>query len=113
MEKYNIGQRLIVNEDVEREGCFGTKGILRKGTRMYVGADKFIHFLDTSMMPTTTPIEGYSVKGIAEFVYEMLSRELPLDDMLDDYDLEPVELKIKIADALEELGFYDHTGNRS
>lgn len=114
MDKYNIGQRLIVNEDVETEGCaFKVPHKIRKGTRMYVGADNFIHFLDTSMMPTKTPIEGYSVKGISEFIYEMVSARIPLDEMLEDYDIDKSEFMGQVADALEELGFWDNTGNRS
>lgn len=114
MDKYSIGQRLVIDEDVIVETLLTeTKNTLKKGTRMYVGVDKFLHLLDGSIIPTKTEVVGYSVKGISEFIYKRISRELPIDDMLEAYELESVELQDKISDALEELGFYDTTGNRS
>jgi hypothetical protein len=36
---YNIGQELVIKEDIEQEMCFGTKKTRKKGTKLYVGAD--------------------------------------------------------------------------
>ena len=38
--KYNIGQILTLKEDLETEGCFGTKKIRKVGTKMWVKAEK-------------------------------------------------------------------------
>jgi hypothetical protein len=117
-KKYNIGQELVVKEDIEQEMCFGTKKVRKKGTKLYVGADsniKAAHYLnaDIQVFSDDTIIEGFSVEGIAEWIYQLVSNRLPLDDMLEDYDESPENFKECVADALEELGMYDNTGNRS
>lgn len=43
----------------------------------------------------------------------LVSNRIPLDEMLDGYDETPESFKECVADALEELGMYDNTGNRS
>ena len=58
-------------------------------------------------------MEGYSVEGIADWVYMWISKNLPLDDFLDEYEISDGEFKEQIEDALEELGMWDNTGNRS
>ena len=113
--KYNIGEILTTKNDIQTEGVLGSKKNIKSGTKLYIGADKFTHMLNGMMSPINkdTEIEGYSVKGIAEFIYEWVSNQLPIDDMLEDYDIEVDSLKESIEDALEELGMWDNTGNRS
>jgi len=119
MKKYNIGQ--IIKYDVETnfEGILGGKQKLaKKGERAYIGAEnspKFSHFLDGNMLilDEDTEIQGFSVKGIAEWIYEWLSNVIELDDMIESYDVSKNDFKEYIEDALEELGMWDNTGNRS
>ncbi len=114
MSKYNIGEIIIYKEDTELEGVFGTMKKIKAGTKVYVGADKFAHYLNGMIQPLgECNKEGYSVKGIADWVYMWLSAQLPIDEFLDDYEISEVEFKEHIEDALEELGMWDNTGNRS
>ena len=112
--KYNIGEILTIKDDTQVEGIFGDKKNIKSGTKLYIGADKFTHMLNGMMSPIEDgDIEGYSVEGIADFIYNFVSNRLPIDDMLEDYDIEVKDFKEHIEDALEELGMWDNTGNRS
>lgn len=113
---YNIGQALTANKDIEAEMCFGEKRTIRKGTKIYIGADNFAHHLDGTIQPLgeNAEVSGYSVSGLADFIWMYIRNNTPInEDMLEDYDESPECVKEAIMDALEELGFYDHTWNRS
>lgn len=112
---YNAGQILTVKEDVTLEGL-GTKKIVKKGTKIYIGADGFAHHRDGTIHPLgdNTEVKGYSVGGLADFIWLYIRNHTPVDeDLLAEYDETSDCIKNTIMDALEELGFYDHTGNRS
>jgi hypothetical protein len=119
MEKYNIGQMLELNQDVEAETLITkTKKIRKKGTKLFVTASKkpvMAAYLngDMEVLDPSTIIEGFSVNGISEWLYIWLRNKYPLEEWLDDYEIERDEFKEELADALEELGMYDNTGNRS
>jgi len=119
MVKYSIGQMLQLKEDTELHGeISGNIKIKKKGTKSFVCADKKIPmsiFLDGDinlLNKETTEISGYSVDGLSEYIYIWLKNRFPLEEMLEDYDNTKEEFKEVIADALEELGMYDSTGNR-
>lgn len=114
---YSIGQKLIFKEDAELDKCLGTKVTVKKGTKAFVGADRkgnFVHYLNGDIQPLgdDAEVKGYSVSGIAEWIYRLVSRDLPLDEMLDAYDETKESFMESVADALEEIGMYDATGNR-
>jgi len=115
MEKYNIGQILTIKENLELEGAFGNKKIIKAGTKVYIGADKFVHYINGLLQPMGKEdvIEGYSVKGIADWIYMWLSARLPLDHFFYEYEINRGDFQEHIEDALEELGMWDNTGNRS
>lgn len=113
---YNIGQVLIANKDIEVEMCFGEKSIIKKGTKTYIGADNFAHHADGTIQPLgeNAEVSGYSVTGLADFIWLYIRNNTPInEDMLEDYGESSECVKEAIMDALEELGFYDHTGNGS
>lgn len=113
---YNIGQMLTANKDIEVEMLFGEKRIIKKGTRIYIGANNFAHYTDGTIQPLgeNAEVSGYSVTGLADFIWLYIRNNTPInEDMLEDYDESPECVKEAIMDALEELGFYDHTGNRN
>lgn len=113
---YNIGQVLVANRDIEIERCLGTKDIIKKGTKLYIGADNFAHHKDGTIQPIGDNIEikGYSVSGLADFIWLYIrNNTLVNEDLLKEYDETSDCIKEAIMDALEELGMYDHTGNRS
>ncbi len=116
-EIYCIGQKLIFREDTKQIKGFGSEVMIKKGTPVFVGADRrmpFAHYLngDIQKIGDDVEVKGYSVTGLAEWLYEYVSREIPLDDMLEDYDETKERFMDVVADALEELGMYDNTGNR-
>lgn len=113
---YNIGQILTAKKDIELEGCLRTKKTVKKGTKIYIGADNFAHHRDGTIQPLgeNAEVKGYSVVGLADFIWLYIRNFTPIDeDVLEDYGETPDCVKNAIMDALEELGFYDHTGNRS
>lgn len=113
---YNIGQVLTAKDNIEIERCFGTKDVIKKGTKIYIGADNFAHHKDGTIQPleNNTEVEGYSVSGLADFIWFYIRNFTPIDEeLLEDYDETPDCVKNAIMDALEELGMYDHTGNRN
>ncbi len=113
---YNIGQILTAKEDIELEGVLGTKKTVKKGTKIYIGADCFAHHRDGTIQPLGDNVEvkGYSVNGLTDSIWLYIRNFTPIDEnALEDYDETPECIKNAIMDALEELGFYDHTGNRS
>lgn len=113
---YRIGQILTAQKDIELEGVLGEKKNVKKGTKIYIGADNLAHHKDGTIQPLgdSTEVKGYSVSGLADFIWLYIRNFTPIDeDVLEDYDETPNCVKDAIMDALEELGFYDHTGNRS
>lgn len=113
---YNIGQILTANKDIEIERCLGSKDIIKKGTKIYIGADNLAHHKDGTIQPLgdSAEVKGYSVSGLADFIWLYIRKFTPIDEnVLEDYNETPECVKDAIMDALEELGFYDHTGNRS
>lgn len=117
MTKYNIGQELVLTDELETEGAFGKKVIRKKGTKLYVTARKkpvmAMYPNGNIQIIDEAEVEGFSVVGIAKYLYQYLSRQFPMDELLEGYDIEEKEFKEAIEDALEDLGMYDNTGNRS
>jgi hypothetical protein len=117
--KYGIGQKLTLTEDLGVKKFFKEeKEIIKAGTKMFVTASKecpraIYKNEDVQLLQKDTKIEGYSAKGIAEWIYEYISKNLPLDDALEDYDIEIEQFKQVIVNALEQLDFYNSEGNIS
>lgn len=112
----NIGQRIRFTKDVEVEKCFGTKDIIKKDSIAWVGADGLIHHKNSMIQSFADKeeIKGYSVEGLADFIWLYIRNHTCIDEnLLEDYDETSGNIKEAIMNALEELGFYDNTGNRS
>lgn len=123
--KLNIGQKIELTEDMPiTGGLSGDKIALPKGTPLFVGADKkFFYMLNGKMLKINEAewgiTGGYSVTGLAEWLYQRLSHSWGIDEMLEEavgYDDTQLsdqvkEFKKTIGEALEDLGMYDHTGN--
>lgn len=116
---YSIGQILTYTQDVETHRALSdTPEIIKKGTKVIVGVDGFVRYPDGSIQKLSDDIEvsGYSTEGIASFILNHLCRNAyGFSEMIEEWedDITEESLKEHIADALEELGMYDHTGNRS
>lgn len=116
---YGIGTILTYAQDVKAYRAFSdTPEVIEKGTKVIVGADGFVRYPDGSIQKLGDGVEvyGYSTEGLASFIYNYLCRNVyGFSEMLKEWEEDVIEesLKEHIADALEELGMYDHTGNRS
>lgn len=113
---YNIGQVLTVSKDTEIERVLGAKEVLKKRTKIYIGVDNFAHYRNGTIQPLgdNTEVKGYSVSGLAEFIWLYIRNCTPVnEELLESCDETPDCVKEAIMDALEELGMYDHTGNRN
>lgn len=127
MQKLNIGQRFILTGDMTVKGFDEeTPQIIQKGTVLFAGADKkhpCYHMLNGKILLINKDekeiTDGYSVTGIAEWIYQHISATWNIDEMLEnvaDYEETSLAEQIKafkqsIGEALEELGFYDFNGN--
>jgi hypothetical protein len=92
--KYRIGQKLTLTEDLEVKKFFEEDNeIIKAGTKMFVTVSKecpkvIYENEDIQLLPKDTEIEGFSAKGITDWIYDFISKHLPLDDALEDYDIE-------------------------
>jgi len=102
-----IGQKMEFTDDFTVGTLFHGEEVIKKGTVLYVGADGFFHIENGKMlrMDDDFEVNGFDPDGMADYIYKIISREFPLDDMFDDYDVDQQEFKEEISFALDELGF--------
>ena len=105
MADYKIGTMLRVSADVELKDSFGDKTLVKKGTKIWIGADKLAHYQNGTIqrLPDST-VKGYDTEGIAERILSQLNTDFPLDEMCEEYEIELKDIKDSIEYALEELG---------
>ena len=95
MADYKIGQILTSTEDVEIEKALSgekvkiPKGNIRNG---------FIQPLAEGLT-----VEGYDTTGIAEYLYIVLRNHLPIDEMMEGYEITKQEIINEIECALDEI----------
>ena len=108
MADYKIGQMLKVSADVELKGFLGDKTLVKKGTKIWIGADNLAHYQDGSIQPISkdSTVKGYDAKGIAEKILLQLKADLPFDEMCDEHEVDFGGVRDSIEYALEELGIY-------
>lgn len=116
-----IGEKVTLTKDIKVEGL--TTSIIKEGTDLYVGADKeFFYMVNSKLLKIPEDIEisdGYSAKGISDWIYQRIRAETDLDrfleymaDELETEFSEQVEVyKNSIVEALTDLGFYGEDGN--
>lgn len=106
MADYKIGQMLTVSKDIELGGFRGDKKLVKKGTKIWIGADKLAHYRDGSIqrLAEDSTVEGYDDKGIMERIFAQLATDLPLREICEEYEIDSEEIKTSIEWALDELG---------
>ena len=111
MVNFKIGTMLIVSADIELKDSFGDKTLVKKGTKIWIGADNLAHYQDGSIqrLPEDSTIEGYDGRGITERIFAQLKTDLPLAEMCEEYKDEDgvgigEDIKESIQHALKELG---------
>ena len=83
---------------------FRRKGNCKKGTKVYVGADGFVHYKNGDIQPLAknAEIKRYSISGLADFIWLYIHNNTPVDEyLLEEYDETPDCIKDAIMDALE------------
>ena len=112
MADYKIGQMLKVSADVELKGFFGDKKFIKKGTKIWIGADKLAHYQDGSIqrLAEDSTVKGYDDRGITEKIFAQLKTDLPIDEFCAEHKDEDgigicsEDIKESIQYALDELG---------
>ena len=106
MVNFKIGTMLIVSADIELKDFFGDKTLVKKGTKIWIGADNLAHYQDGSIqrLPEDFTIEGDDGEGIAERIYMQLASHFPLNEFEEDYEISSKDIKDEIVYALDELG---------
>lgn len=105
---YKVGQILTSKFDVEVEiAITGEKVVIPMGNKIIIGPDKFAHHIRTGMIQPlgeNAEIKGYDSRGIAEYLVEKL-KCFPINEMLEDYNIEESELVDEIEYFLDDIGF--------
>lgn len=107
MADYKIGQILTSAKDVEIERALsGEKVKIPKGNKVIIGADKLAHHIRNGFIQPLaegSTVEGYDTAGIAEYIYITLRNHLPLEEMMEDYEITKQEVVDEIEYALDEI----------
>lgn len=107
MADYKIGQILTSKEDIEIEKALsGEKVKIPKGNKVIIGADKLAHYIKNGYiqpLAEESTVEGYDTTGIAEYLYIVLRNHLPLNEMMEDYEITKQEVVNEIECALDEI----------
>lgn len=107
MADYKIGQILTSKQDVELELELSNKKVkIPKGNKIIIGADKFAHHIRDGMIQPLqkgATVEGYDTTGIAEYLYIMLRNHLPIDEMMENYEVTKQNIVDEIECALDEI----------
>lgn len=105
---YKIGQILTATEDMTLETAItGEKVTVRKGTKIIIGADNLAHHIRSGMIQPLgegIEVEKYDSAGLAEYLVTTLKAHLPIEEMLEDYDIDESVLQDELSFALDEIG---------
>ena len=114
MANYKIGTMLIVSADVELKDFLGDKTLVKKGTKVWIGADGLAHYQDGTIqpLPENVTVKGYDDRGITERIFTQLKTDFPLFEEFcmkyKDKDgiriISSEDIKESIKYALKELG---------
>lgn len=105
-----VGQILKTTQDAEYQAALSdTKRTVKAGTRLWVGADNFVHYQNGMIQPisdTDFEVKGYDAAGIAEWLWLFIRNHTCIsEDVLSDYNETPESFKDQLEYALDELGF--------
>ncbi len=110
MAEFQYGQLLISKEpQMLRCGLSDEPVVIPAGNMVVVGFDNLAHHLRNGYIQpfaSDVKISGYVSNGIVMAIIQYLRAWLPLDDMLEDYDITQKDFQDKLYEALEEIGIY-------
>lgn len=77
-----------------------------KGTTFVLGFDKKLHCgnLTMDLQKNMNVIDGVSATGLSDFVYHSLFDILPMEEIMEQYDLEEYEIKEELDELFAKIG---------
>ena len=106
MNTYKIGEILVSQRETELETNFGRKDVIPKGNKVIITAHRLGHHIRNGMkqpLQKEDVVKGYDTEGLAEYLFTYMKRDLPIDDMMYDYDLTQADVQEVIEEALDEI----------
>lgn len=108
---YKYGQVLVSKSDQLLEKTLsGKEIIIPKGSEVIIGFDGLAHYLRDGTVQAfddKTKILGFASNGLIEIIMRELNMNLPITEILSDYDLSLEQLREIISGALQEIGLYE------
>ena len=106
MSTYKIGEILVSQRDTELETNWGRKDVIPKGNKVIITAHGLGHHIRNGMkqpLQEDDVVKGYDTEGLAEYLFMCMKKDLPMEDMMYDYDLTEKDIKEVIEEALGEI----------
>lgn len=77
-----------------------------KGSEMVVGFDKKLHFENWTidLQKNMELIDGVSATGLADYVYRSLFEILPMEEIIEQYELDELEVREALDDVFVKIG---------
>lgn len=105
---FRIGQEIKCVEGFEIECPISlTKMTVRQGDKAYVDSHGNIHYITGvargKIELANLNTKGYDHENIAELLFKMLRREFPIDQMMDDYEIEKNHIVNEIEYLLSDI----------
>ena len=79
---------------------------ISKGTSLVLGFDKNLHNGNISMdlQKNMNVIDGVSATGLSDFVYYTLLEILPMEEIMEEYEIDEYEIKEELDEAFARIG---------
>jgi len=111
-ESYHLimGNIMVAREDLTTSEEDSTKKvIIPKGSKAIVGFDNRLYLFNGSSfgLDESVEISGYSANGLAEYIYDRMSHKIPLDEMLESYEISKDNFTAALAFTLTDIGMGD------
>ena len=110
MEKFEIGQEIIIDEDYTIQSVLTGKLIqVRKGDKGFLDANGNIHIRTGDARGKIVPfiekerVSGYDIQNIAEMIYKRLDGEFEIGDYMDDCGVEKEDIVNTLEDLLMDI----------
>ena len=106
MSTYKIGEILVSQRETELETNWGRKDVIPKGNKVIITAHGLGHHIKNGMkqpLQEDDVVKGYDTEGLAEYLFMCMKKDLPMEDMMYDYDLTEKDIKEVIEEALGEI----------
>lgn len=109
MDKYQIGQELMIQENFEiKASLSGTKTSVQKGDKGFVDSLGIIHYTSgkargKNQKLRDIELDGYDTENIAKLIYNRLNRKFSIADFLEGYDIETKDILSEIENMLDDI----------